>query len=57
MGVEPTRDICCPPTDLKSAKPTGTYPLPFRTTSIIVALDLATIKGGGLFTEESLALY
>jgi hypothetical protein len=28
MGVEPTRDISCPPTDLKSAKPTGTYPLP-----------------------------
>jgi hypothetical protein len=28
MGVEPTEDIECPPTELKSAKPTGTYPPP-----------------------------
>ena len=28
MGVEPTGDIKCPPTDLKSAKPTGTQTLP-----------------------------
>ncbi len=29
MGVEPTEDIQgCPPTDLKSAEPTGTHPLP-----------------------------
>jgi hypothetical protein len=28
MGVEPTWDSECPTTDLKSAKPTGTYPLP-----------------------------
>lgn len=25
MGVEPTGDTECPPSDLKSAKPTGTY--------------------------------
>ena len=29
MGVEPTEDATnAPPTDLKSAKPTGTHPLP-----------------------------
>ena len=44
MGVEPTGDIWCPPTDLKSAKPTGTQPLPFGMTDYIVALDLATVK-------------
>jgi hypothetical protein len=44
MGVEPTGDILCPPTDLKSAKPTGTQPLPFRMNNIIVAHDLATVK-------------
>ena len=25
MGVEPTEDTKCPPSELKSAKPTGTY--------------------------------
>jgi hypothetical protein len=44
MGVEPTGDILCPPTDLKSAKPTGTQPLPFRMTDYIVVYDLATVK-------------
>ena len=43
MGVEPTRDILCPPTDLKSAKPTGTHTLP-NIARIIVASDLTDIK-------------
>ena len=30
-GVEPTVDtVGCPPTDLKSARPTGAHPLPWR---------------------------
>lgn len=29
MGVEPTEDTECPPTGLKPAKPTGTYPPPY----------------------------
>ena len=28
MGIEPTTDIVCPPLDLKSRRPTRTYPLP-----------------------------
>jgi hypothetical protein len=28
MGVEPTEDLMGPPTDLKSAKSTGTHTLP-----------------------------
>jgi hypothetical protein len=28
MGVEPTEDLLGPPTDLKSAKSTGTHMLP-----------------------------
>jgi hypothetical protein len=29
MGIEPTTDIVCPSLDLKSRRPTRTYPLPF----------------------------
>jgi hypothetical protein len=42
MGVEPTGDgLTAPQTDLKSAKPTGTYPLPFI---IILAKKMVTYK-------------
>ncbi len=34
MGVEPTGNTECPPTELKSAKPTGTYPPPLKTAYI-----------------------